>query len=83
MGGLLGDRIMNPIVAEAVAAYKEKGVILDGYPRTINQGKFLDRQAIKARIPRQLFLYLSVSEMILRERLSDDGTVGYAIVLII
>jgi len=43
-GGLVSDEIMNGIVAErlAEADIMEHGVLLDGYPRTINQAETLE-----------------------------------------
>merc|ERR1712079_14110 len=45
-GGLVPDELVNDIVAEALQKTKEdwsinNGVILDGYPRTVNQAKAL------------------------------------------
>ena len=42
-GKLVSDDLVNGIVAEALQSDKCKhGFILDGYPRTVNQAKFLD-----------------------------------------
>jgi adenylate kinase len=44
----------------------ERGVILDGFPRTVNQARYLDRLLEKMRLPRPLVLHLEIS----RERLA-------------
>lgn len=43
-GGLVGDDIMNGIIAErlAEADIAEHGVLLDGFPRTVNQAEALE-----------------------------------------
>ncbi len=42
-GKLVSDDILNEIVAEKIVTYKDTGFILDGYPRTINQSRFLEK----------------------------------------
>lgn len=44
-GGLVGDDIMNGIVAERLAGsdVAERGVLLDGFPRTADQADALER----------------------------------------
>ena len=41
-GNLVSDEILNSIVASRLKNEKNKGFILDGYPRTLEQSKFLD-----------------------------------------
>ncbi|MDE6289380.1 MAG: nucleoside monophosphate kinase [Ureaplasma sp.] len=43
-GGLVGDDITNEVARKAILKVcdENKGFILDGYPRTTNQAKFLD-----------------------------------------
>ena len=41
-GKLVSDDILNKIVAEKLLNECQKGFILDGYPRTIEQSKFLN-----------------------------------------
>ena len=42
-GKLVSDDILNEIVSEKIIMYKNNGFILDGYPRTLNQSKFLEK----------------------------------------
>jgi adenylate kinase len=43
-GGLVGDDIVNPIIARRISRPDcASGFLLDGYPRTLPQAKFLDR----------------------------------------
>ena len=41
-GNLVSDEILNSIVSSRLKSEKNKGFILDGYPRTLIQSKFLD-----------------------------------------
>ena len=41
-GKLVSDDILNRIVAEKINTDCKNGFLLDGYPRTLNQAKFLD-----------------------------------------
>lgn len=52
-GALVGDELMNEVVAKRLAqADCEQGCILDGYPRTISQARFLDRLVSKLKLSR-------------------------------
>ena len=41
-GNLVSDEILNSIVASRLKNEKDKGFILDGYPRTLHQSEFLN-----------------------------------------
>tara|TARA_B100000575_G_C22835209_1_gene489989 strand:- start:7 stop:579 length:573 start_codon:yes stop_codon:yes gene_type:complete len=41
-GKLVSDKILNSIVASRLKYEAQKGFILDGYPRTLDQSKFLN-----------------------------------------
>ena len=43
-GGLVGDEVVNPIIARRISRPDcASGFLLDGYPRTLPQAQFLDR----------------------------------------
>jgi adenylate kinase len=43
-GGLVGDEVVNAILARRIGLPEfSSGFLLDGYPRTVPQGQFLDR----------------------------------------
>ena len=42
-GNLVSDDILNSIVSSRLINEKNRGFILDGYPRTLNQSVFLDK----------------------------------------
>lgn len=46
-GELIGDDIVNNIVSHKVAQMKDRPIIFDGYPRTVNQAKFLEEELKK------------------------------------
>ncbi|AEC46340.1 adenylate kinase family protein [Mesomycoplasma hyorhinis] len=61
------DEITNNIVLDYLQnANLENGIILDGYPRTITQAKFLEQNNFKI----DFVVYLQTSENIILERLS-------------
>ncbi len=78
-GGLVGDDIMNGIVAERLAAddIVTNGVLLDGFPRTADQADALERiladqgfaldMAINLEVPVEI-----VTERMLARRREDD-----------
>ena len=41
-GNLVSDDILNSIVSSRLKNEKNKGFILDGYPRTLKQSEFLN-----------------------------------------
>jgi adenylate kinase len=67
-GSYVKDKVTNEIVKKRLAKQDilKKGFILDGYPRTINQSKFLSDQNIKI----DYVILLVVSKSVLIKRLS-------------
>ncbi|WP_212113229.1 nucleoside monophosphate kinase [Candidatus Shikimatogenerans silvanidophilus] len=68
-GFLLKDSIINEIIKKELKKknnYKYKGFLYDGYPRTINQAKYLDFLLNNKKI---LFFYLYVNKKIITERI--------------
>jgi len=41
-GALVPDEVVNEIARQAIEKHKEKGFVLDGYPRTVKQGEFVN-----------------------------------------
>ena len=70
-GGLVGDEIVNQMVASRTAREDcEKGFILDGYPRTVRQAEFLDGMLKQRGLSDPLVVHLVVGEEALVERLT-------------
>jgi adenylate kinase len=70
-----GVLVKDEIVCAAVASrlrrdIPEKGIILDGFPRTIKQARCLDRIVANLRMPKPVVFYLDVT----RERLIERMT---------
>ena len=78
-GGLVSDEIMNGIVAERLAKpdIKKRGVLLDGFPRTVVQAEALERILGKRGIDAAINLDVPVSvvteRMLARGRTDDTA----------
>lgn len=60
-GGLVGDDLVNQMLAQRIARPDcERGFLLDGYPRTVQQAEFLDRLITERRLPKPVILHLDV-----------------------
>ena len=60
-GGLVGDDLMNKMLANRVAQRDaEHGFLLDGYPRTLDQAEFLDRLIAERHLSKPIILHLDV-----------------------
>lgn len=74
-GGLVGDDIMNGIVAERLAAddIMANGVLLDGFPRTADQADALERICADQGVAIDLAVNLDVPVDVVRERMMARG----------
>ncbi len=72
-GGLVGDDIVNEIVRRNIIDTIEKGslIILDGYPRTVNQAKVLDDIMFGTLREKIRVLELEVDDEIVVKRISQ------------
>jgi adenylate kinase len=69
-GGLAGDDLVNRIVAERLSEPDcRRGFLLDGYPRTLPQGAFLNGFCQERGLPAPKVLHLDVPSSVLVERL--------------
>lgn len=70
-GDLVPDDVTNGIVKERLEHEDaQKGFLLDGYPRTINQAEALDKNLSEANRSLDAVLYIKVDKSILMERLT-------------
>lgn len=71
-GDLVPDEVTNGIVKERLEEndIKERGFLLDGYPRTINQAEALDENLSSAGRELDGVVYIKVDTDILMERLT-------------
>lgn len=70
-GGLVGDEIVNPMVAKRIGGRDcDAGFILDGFPRTLRQARFLDRLLRRRGLPAPLIIHLAVQPDVLVRRIS-------------
>ncbi len=60
-GGLVGDDLVNRMLAERVSSPDSAhGFLLDGYPRTVEQAEYLDRLLEKHNLQTPVVLHLDV-----------------------
>ena len=70
-GGLVGDEIVNEVVASRLGkADCRGGFLLDGYPRTIAQAEYLDELLKTLGCPAPAILHLDVPDAALVSRLT-------------
>ena len=70
-GDLVSDDAMNQVVANAIAApHCENGFLLDGYPRTVPQAKFLEDTLESLGMPKPTVIQIEVPSEALVERLT-------------
>jgi adenylate kinase len=71
-GGLVGDDIVNGIVANRIAQPDcTRGFLLDGYPRTVPQARYLTGLFKERGLPEPIVLFLDVPDMALVARLTS------------
>jgi adenylate kinase len=60
-GGLVGDDLVNKMLAQRIAQPDCKsGFLLDGYPRTVQQAEYFDRLVTERSLPKPIILHLDV-----------------------
>ncbi|KAH9180667.1 ADK-domain-containing protein [Lactarius sanguifluus] len=70
-GGLLPDELMLKVVSSKLDTLRHKHWILDGFPRTVGQGKLLDAHLRKQGLPLSLVVNLDVPDEVILARISD------------
>jgi adenylate kinase len=71
-GGLVGDEIVNQIVAGRIQQPDcASGFLLDGYPRTLDQARFLDTLLRELRLPEPIAIHLDVPAQVLVSRITS------------
>jgi len=70
-GGLLPDEMMIQVIAGKLSELQGKPWILDGFPRTLGQGKLLDEFLTQTESPLSLVVNLDVSDEVILRRITD------------
>ena len=68
-GKLVSDEILNKIVAEKLILDCKDGFILDGYPRTIKQSKFLNNFLTESSLKLNFIINIEINFDLLKERI--------------
>jgi adenylate kinase len=77
-GGLVGDGIVNQIVAGRIQQPDcASGFLLDGYPRTLEQAHFLDALVTKLGLPKPVAIHLDVPAQVLVSRITARRQCGH------
>ena len=76
-GNLVSDDILNPIVSSRLKNETEKGFILDGYPRTLIQSKFLNNFLLETSASLNYIFNIQINFETLKNRIlkrsSEEG----------
>ena len=67
------DKLTNVVIGVKLKQYKPKGFILDGYPRTLDQARFLDALLVELKIKIDAVINLHVNKEELVKRLVNRG----------
>ena len=71
-GQLVGDEIVNEMLVCRITQEDCKGgFLLDGYPRTLPQAKFLDEKLVELGFPPPVIFHLATPQSVLIERISS------------
>ena len=68
-GNLVSDEILNSIVASRLKNEKDKGFILDGYPRTLKQSEFLDEFLLETSNSIDFYFNIKINFETLKNRI--------------
>ena len=76
-GGLVGDEIVNQVVERRIQQPDcAGGFLLDGYPRTLLQARFLDQLLKERGLPKPVGIYLDVPAKVLVSRITARRQCG-------
>ncbi len=72
VGALVSDEMVNAIVVNRIRKPDcQNGFLLDGYPRTLSQAKFLDAKLAELGFPPPTVFHLATPKSVLIERISS------------
>tara|TARA_B100001057_G_scaffold183523_1_gene184204 strand:- start:1729 stop:2298 length:570 start_codon:yes stop_codon:yes gene_type:complete len=68
-GKLVSDDILNQIVSEKIKSDCKNGFLLDGYPRTLNQSKFLNNFMNESFLKLNFIFNIEINFNLLKQRI--------------
>jgi len=68
-GGLIPDNVMTRVVTNKLDTLRSKNWILDGFPRTLPQGRLLDAHLRNTNSPPTLIINLDVADDVILNRI--------------
>lgn len=74
--GLVSDELMLAIVKKELERHRGKSWILDGFPRTLEQGKLLSAELGKAGRPLNMVMHLNVPDSVIMSRIAGEWRAG-------
>lgn len=72
-GQLVPDKLLNKMIEEAIAESGNRGIIFDGYPRTLSQVKFLDELLAKYKRGMNIVINLTLDDETAIARILSRG----------
>ena len=69
-GGLVPDNFVIDIIVKKVSDLKDQNIIFDGFPRNIEQAKFLDKSLEKKAISLNYVIFFGIDYKVLESRIN-------------
>ncbi len=70
-GQYVSDDMVNQMIVNRLNRLDNGGIILDGYPRTVAQARFLDQSLAQRSLPQAVAIHLMVPQDVIVRRLSS------------
>ncbi|NQV74239.1 nucleoside monophosphate kinase [bacterium] len=70
-GGLVPDEIVQDLAKSSIVRHNFDQFVLDGFPRTLSQAKWLNDFLEAYKVPLQMVIFLAVPDEVVIERLSQ------------
>ena len=78
IAGLVPDELMLQIIKAELDRLRGKSWILDGFPRTLQQGELLDGVLNEEGRPLNMIVHLNVPDQVIMARIEGESTIGHS-----